>query len=296
MGSGRRSRAWREERGGHPPGGLIGTVERRLNTPTLPESPRPQQRLRMYAASPNCAPSTLQWAWSTLSAPRHSFFSLWRLSLRPSWSFAAAVAYSLTSPALVLTPNGPFSFPALWSTERLYLIYAWDELPHMAALALWPVAVLCLFRVLETQRWKWIAAGAFLTAALVYASAFGATLMVLSAACLLAASTFSRSGLVALAVTGSLGYLASCVALPPSLIGLIQTAAKAAGHGWSAKSWTALALVALVWTLLLPWRTRTSASSYSSASRPSWWSASTNTSAVSSFRSRDATSLSFRSP
>jgi hypothetical protein len=184
--------------------------------------------------------------------PGALYFSLWRLTHSAGASFAAAAAYSLLSPSQLLAPDERFAFSKLWNSERLYLIAVWDEMPHMAALALAPLAVLCLFRIVETRRASWIAGGALIMSAMVYASAFGATLIIVSATCLLAATGFSRAAAALIGITGVFTYLASCVALPPSLITLIREAADSHGHGWTAGSWTALAVVGVVWTILLP--------------------------------------------
>lgn len=194
--------------------------------------------------------------------PAALYLSLWRLTRSAAWSFAAAVAYSILSPALLIAPNQSFAFSTLWSAERLYLIADWDELPHMGALVLWPIAVLCLFRIIETRRWSWVATGALVMSAMVYASAFGTTLLVISALCVIAATGLTRSTLALIGITGALTYLASCLAIPPSLMRLIRIAADSHGHGWSAKSWTSLALTALVWTILLPWLHRRVKDSY----------------------------------
>jgi hypothetical protein len=185
--------------------------------------------------------------------PAALYLSLWRLTRSVPSSFAAAVAYSILSPALLIAPNQSFALSTLWNPERLYLIADWDELPHMGALVLWPIAVLCLFRIIETSRWSWVATGALVMSAMVYASAFGTTLLVISALCVIAATELTRSNLALIGITGTLTYLASCLAIPPSLMTLIRIAADSHGHGWSAKSWTSLALLGVVWTILLPW-------------------------------------------
>lgn len=190
------------------------------------------------------------------------FVGLWRLTRSPWPSFAAAIVYSLLSPALLFAPNQGFSLSTLWYAERLYLIADWDETPHMVALALWPLAVLCLFRILETRRIVWVAGGALLMSAMVYASAFGATLLVLAACCVIGAMGTNRSNLVLIAITGVLTYLASSIAMPPSLMGAVREAADTHGFGWSVTSLVALAATVLVWTLLLPQLNRRVQSAY----------------------------------
>ena len=184
--------------------------------------------------------------------PASLYLSMWRLTGSAVWSFAAAIAYSLLSPALLLAPGDGFPLASLVRAERLYVMSVWDETPHMLALALWPIAVLSLFRIVETRRVTWLAFGVLAMAAMVYASAFGATLLAISALCLLAALGWDRSRAAWLVTTGVLTYLAACIALPPSLVQLIRDAAEFTGQGWSARSWTALAIVAVVLAALLP--------------------------------------------
>ncbi len=188
--------------------------------------------------------------------PALLYVGTWRLTRLPGWSFVAAIAYSLLSPALLLAPNQGFAISNLWTTERLYLMAVWDETPHMLALALWPVAVWCLYRLLETRRLAWLAGSVLSAAGMVYASAFGATLLAISAVCLIGAMGLDRIRLEALVLAGVLAYFASAVALPPSLIRIIGKASEFAGQGWSVKSWTALAVIGVAWVLVWPWLTR----------------------------------------
>lgn len=184
--------------------------------------------------------------------PAALYFGLWRLTGSAAWSFVAAVSYSLLSPALLVAPNESFALRHLLNAERLYLIADWDELPHMTALALWPLSVVSLFRIVETRRLEWLAGGALVMAAMVYASAFGATLLVISALCLMGALRLDRTHLLMIAAAGVLTWLAACVAMPPSLIRIIRESADTHGHGWSVKSWTALAVVGTAWAAALP--------------------------------------------
>lgn len=178
-----------------------------------------------------------------VAGPTLLYLALWRLTSAVAWSFIAAIAYSLLAPDSFLVPPGDFAFGNLLDLHRYYVVAIWDEGPHIAALALWPVALLSLFRMLETRRWNWLAVGVLVMAAMVYASAFGATLLALTATCVLGALGFEwgRMGVVALA--GALTYLAACAALLPLLVSIIREAANYNGHGWTWASWTTLALV-----------------------------------------------------
>ena len=171
-------------------------------------------------------------------APATLFWCAWRLIGDLRVAYTAGILYSLTSPALFLAPNSGSPLNGLVSGERLYLLSVWDEAPHLLALALWPVAVLALFRIAETRSRAWLAGGSLVMAGMAYASAFGTTILVITATCLLIARR--GVGWHRITIAGSLSYLAACQFLPPSLLKSISVAAKSHGHGWSARSWAGL--------------------------------------------------------
>ncbi len=191
-----------------------------------------------------------------LAGPTLLFLALWRLTGVLGWSFAAAVSYMLLAPDSFLAPKFGFSFENLLDPHRYYVVAIWDEGPHMAALALWPLAVLSLFRMLETRRWTWLATGVLVMAAMVYASAFGATLLALTAICVLGAIGFTPGNMAVVAVAGALTYLTASTALPPSYVKVIREASNFHNHGWTWKSWTTLALVGVAWSVAQPWLRR----------------------------------------
>lgn len=191
-----------------------------------------------------------------VAGPTLLYLALWRLTGAMTWSFIAAVSYSLLAPDSFLVPPGDFAFGNLLDLHRYYVVAVWDEGPHIAALALWPLALLSLFRLLETRRWSWLAGGVLVMAAMVYLSAFGATLLVLTAICVLGALGFTWGRMGAVALAGVLTYLAACAALPPSLVSIIREASNFNGHGWTWASWTTLALVGVAWAVAQPWLMR----------------------------------------
>lgn len=180
----------------------------------------------------------------------------WRLTGAVWWSFVAAVSYSLLAPDTFLAPTQGYRFDNILDLHRYYVVTIWDEGPHMAALALWPLATLSLFRLLETRRWSWLAGGVLVMAAMVYASAFGATLLALTAICVLGALGFRLDRMALVALAGVLTYLTACAALPLSLIQIIRNASNYHGHGWTWGSWTTLALVGVAWSVAQPWLLR----------------------------------------
>lgn len=191
-----------------------------------------------------------------VAGPTVLFLATWRLTGTIGWSFAATASYMLLAPDTFLAPKIGFSLENLLDPHRYYVVAIWDEGPHMAALALWPLAVLALFRMLETRRWTWLAFGVLTMAAMVYASAFGATLLALTAICILGAVGFTPGNMAAVALAGGLTYLAACTSLPPSFVKVIREASNFHNHGWTWKSWTTLALVGVAWSLVQPWLQR----------------------------------------
>ncbi|MBI1355132.1 MAG: hypothetical protein GC160_12355 [Acidobacteria bacterium] len=188
--------------------------------------------------------------------PTLLYLGVWRLTGSATWSFVAAVFYSLFSPALLLAPNQSFGLQELFNSERFYVVIEWDDGPHMTALALWPLAVLSLFRLFETRRWSWLAGGVLVMSAMVYASAFGATILAISTVCVLGALGFTPKNMALAGLAGALTYLGACAWLPPSFVRVIREASDFHGQGWTVGSWTALALIALAWAVVRPWLMR----------------------------------------
>ena len=191
-----------------------------------------------------------------VAGPTLLFVGLCALTGTVRWSFIAAAAYTLLSAESFLSPMQGAGLQNLLSFERLYVVVVWDEAPHMTALALWPFAVLSLFRIVETKRWTWVAGGVLLMATMVYASAFGATLLAVTAICVWGSLGFGWGRIALLALAGALTYLCACAAMPLSLVKVIREAAAFHGQGWSWGSGTTLALVGVAWALVQPWLMR----------------------------------------
>lgn len=183
-------------------------------------------------------------------APVTLFVLVWRWGRSVGAAVAAAGMVSLISPVALLVPDQPFAW-SRWSEARnLYLVAVWDELPHYAALALLPLAVLAMVRYSETGRPRWLAGAVLASALTVVASLFGATLLVLSAACLW--GTMGRRATSRLLLTGIWTYLLVCPFLTPSLMAAVRRAAEYHGQGWQANSGATFAGVA-AGAALLAW-------------------------------------------
>jgi hypothetical protein len=149
----------------------------------------------------------------------------WRLFGAPGYSFAAALAYSLLSPSQLVVPDaGGFHAAAVLGARRLYLLFDWDELPHMTSLALLPVAVFFLARSLERRRSLDTGLAALLMAAMMLANMFGAVLVAMVALTVPLAMErrFHPAAVVRSGMTAVAAYLAVCPWLPPSLLFTIR--------------------------------------------------------------------------
>jgi hypothetical protein len=189
--------------------------------------------------------------------PLTLFVGAWRLTRAAGYSFAAAVMYSLTSPTQILVPDDTFRWGSFWDSRRLFLLGNWDETPHLLALACLPLTILFLARAIETGRRRYFAAAALSIAMATYASAFGPTIAVMAAICLLFVLRTKEypSNIFVIVSIGALAYAAAASFLPPSLIMAIHASSVNPWRyesGWTAGSLTALAIVILGWTLL--WR------------------------------------------
>jgi hypothetical protein len=166
------------------------------------------------------------------------------------YSFAAALAYSLIAPTALIVPDAQFAWSHFWDARRLYLITVWDDGPHVAALALLPVAILFIYQSLQTRKAVYYPWAILSIALVVSASAFGSTMLALTLFCLVA-GCFLHDLKRALLLLAALGVVAYCIAspfLPPSLIETIRADANANGNGgWSVASCTALSLTAIGW-------------------------------------------------
>jgi len=194
-------------------------------------------------------------------SPAALFLMARQLTRRTGWSFIAAIVYSFSAASELLLPDANFSLSHLRDARRLYLSFVWDEVPHQLGLALVCVAILFLARAMEDHRFRsYLRAGLCISLALL-SSAFGATALLLLAACLLATceGEVKRRNLSFVLLCGLMAYLAMCPYLPPSLILTIRSDAKVFPlMAWTAASFWTLAGVAgggfLLWLVSRQWR------------------------------------------
>lgn len=185
--------------------------------------------------------------------PLTLFAMAWLLMRAPGYAFAAAMFYSLLSPTQLMVPDAAFSWASLWSARRFYLLAVWDDMPHLAALALLPVVILFLVASLERRRLRWYIPTILLIALMALASEFGPVEVIMAAFCLL--FVFQREALWRnIAITVALGACAYAVVLPflsPSLLHAISRASEDGREpGLNIGSPTALAIVAVGWVVI----------------------------------------------
>ena len=184
----------------------------------------------------------------------------WRLFGAPGYSFAAGLAYSLLSPSELIVPDGKFAWMSLFNARRMYLAFDWDDLPHMTALALLPVAAWLLGRALKTRRTlDYVRAGAVM-AVMMLANMFGLVLVAWTAITVPLAierRLHVWSVLRAALLVGAV-YLVVSPWLPPSMLQTIRYDAVQDGEiDTTARALLAFGIVALtfgiVWMAASRW-------------------------------------------
>jgi hypothetical protein len=183
--------------------------------------------------------------------PMTLFFAAWQLTRAPGASFAAALAYSLTSVSQLVVPDGAFFLKSFWGMRRMFMTIAWDDTPHVAALTLLPLAILFLARSIERRRPIYYAATAACIAGCGLASAFGPVMVAMAAVCLLSVLDREhwRRNLPLAIGLGAWGWAIAAPFLSPSLLAAIREA-NASSSADSLGSLTALAYAILGWAVL----------------------------------------------
>jgi hypothetical protein len=182
-----------------------------------------------------------------------------RVSGRLAPSFAGALACSLLSPSSWLIKGIAWDVGGPWKPRRLQVLVYYGEGPHIASLALFPVALLFLYEFWKSapgsrrQAWMGFLAGAFaIFTALT--NAFGAVTLTLAALCLLVTlprREIARAAALSLGV-GLVAYAAVSFWMPPSVIHAIRVNSPTVGgpYYYTARSWAGLAALVLGFVVL----------------------------------------------
>ena len=114
-------------------------------------------------------------------APLALYVAMWQASKAPGASFWIALGYALAAPAEFVDPRSAHGLAWLITARRSYRLFEWDDLPHLTAFALFPLAVWMLARALASQKRRtYILAGGVM-AVMMLASMFGLVLSALAA-------------------------------------------------------------------------------------------------------------------
>ena len=152
------------------------------------------------------------------------FWMAWRLGGKRAPAFAAAVGYSLISPACLLVKEVRFDAGGWFAARRLHTLIIYGEGPHITALCLLPLAIGMLHVALTKRRpWYYVMA-ALAIAAVPMSNWLGAMALALSIAAYLL-SGFETGWPSAWLRTAGLGCLAYAIAMPwmsPATIAVIR--------------------------------------------------------------------------
>ncbi len=180
------------------------------------------------------------------------FVMCWRLTRAPGYAFVTALFYSLTAPTQLLAPDAEFSWKHFWDARRIYALAAWDDTPHIAALALLPLVILFLAASYRRRRLCYYIPAALLIALMAAASEFGPIEVAMAAVCLLFAMRADwRRNITITAGIGIMAYALVAPFLSPSrLWAIIGTSGDGRDAGLAIGSFTALAVAGIGWALL----------------------------------------------
>jgi hypothetical protein len=192
--------------------------------------------------------------------PVAMFLMAWGMSRKPGYSFGAALAYSLVSPAALLLPLARADLGGAWYPRRLHLLAYWGESPHVAALVLLPLALLCVHFSLRYRKPVWYVAAGVLMAAVALTNSFGVAALalgVVSLVCTRSRGSFWKDlGLVA--AIGLVSYVWISPWLPPSVLRSIWINSPTSGgdYRFTLRSLVALVVEAILLVLLWLWARR----------------------------------------
>jgi hypothetical protein len=156
-------------------------------------------------------------------SPVFLYLMAWVMTRKPVASFMAALAYTAFSPCALLVPSirheiGP------WNLRRLHILVHYGESPHIAAMALLPLAILCLYLLVSRRPfWPGVGAGIAMGAAMLV-NAFAAVIVGMVGLCLLFTLCRDRfwKCLGYLLATGGLTYAWISPLSPPSVLAAIR--------------------------------------------------------------------------
>jgi uncharacterized membrane protein len=160
------------------------------------------------------------------------FLWCYRLSSDRIASFAAALLYSLVSPSALLLRSVALDMQSPWRDRRLDTLVRYGDGPHVAALALVPLALIAFDAVLEKGGALRACWAALMLALVVLTNWLGAVALALALLSYLLARFGELRWLRNVAISAGIGLLAYAVAsplIPPSAIADVRRNAQFIG-------------------------------------------------------------------
>jgi len=163
--------------------------------------------------------------------------------------------YSLVSPSAFLVPAIRHDLGSVWYPRRFQTLVHYGEGPHLTALLLLPVAILCLDRALERRRPIDYCLAAIVCAAVALSNYLGLLSLAVMAVCYLLARPGSARDWLRVALIGIASYALAAPWLPPSTLAAVRANSQIVGgvypFGWRQAAGLAAAATALWGTAFL---------------------------------------------
>lgn len=166
------------------------------------------------------------------AGPVFAYLLMERLSHRPFASFCGGLLYTVVAPCGLLSKTVALDMVDPWTPRRLGTLIAYGDGPHLAGLALMPLAVYLLHIALEKRRPVNYAAAMLSMVAVACTNWLSAVALAVLIVCYLAAFGNKRDWGVT-AVIGISAYLVAMPLIPPSLIRTVQFNARTVGADYS---------------------------------------------------------------
>jgi hypothetical protein len=190
--------------------------------------------------------------------PLMLFWMASALSQKLGASFFAALAYSCFSPAAALIPAIRSDVGGPSNLRRLQNLVFYGEAPHILALVLLPLAILCFSQALTGTRTKWRVLNGVTAALIALSNFFGIVALLIALLCWLLAFRPRPcwKALVTLIAIGTVSYCWVSPWLSPAMIrATLENASTSGGDfRYTGASWLALSVVAagypLLWVIL----------------------------------------------
>ena len=191
------------------------------------------------------------------------FWMGYRLSGLRAYSFSAALLYSLLSPSAFLIPAIKDDIGGLFYARRLYNLVVYGKGPHIAAMALLPIAIVSVHAALTRRKPIHYVLAALAMAAVALTNWPGSVGLTFAVSSYLLTYPLRSLWTSTLRVMGTalLGYALAAPWIPPSTVTTVfsnaQTAGGNYGFTWRHPAWGALVLlgVLVLRYLLRQWET-----------------------------------------